>query len=175
MAYDPYARLRAFNEWPDAFSAAELDAIVVQGDALAAGSGAADLAMDGTLAWLPDRLADLANRVNEEFYRFDIAGLAGRPRYELRRTGAEPEMEPVWRRDLAPTAAPVKLCLRLQLSDPDSYEGGGVELRGVGAVAAPRRRGLLIVFPSYYGYRVAQVRSGECRMLSVNLAGPAFR
>lgn len=91
-----------------------------------------------------------------------------------------------WHADNSSTDAPLatrKLSAVIQLSPPDSYEGGDLEL----AMYAPdvsgtpqtrsqlRARGLMITFPSYMLHRVAPVTSGVRHSIVAWLHGPAFR
>jgi PKHD-type hydroxylase len=66
-----------------------------------------------------------------------------------------------------------KLSCVLQLSDPADYEGGELELFGLGAVQ--KQQGTLIVFPSYEQHRVTPITKGFRRSLVAWATGPAFQ
>jgi len=69
-----------------------------------------------------------------------------------------------------------KLSLSLQLSDPDSYEGGILEvLDGDNAIQIPKKRGYISVFPSFSRHRVTPVTKGSRQSLVVWVSGPPFR
>ena len=55
-----------------------------------------------------------------------------------------------------------KLSFSLQLSDPDEYEGGNVQLLDEGGESyiAPRQRGCIVLFDSRTQHRVLKVRKG---------------
>lgn len=70
-----------------------------------------------------------------------------------------------------------KLSLVIQLTDPSEYTGGNLELR----VPIPpeqeimRRKGTLIVFPSFIKHRVTKLESGERNSLVAWMEGPLWR
>lgn len=69
-----------------------------------------------------------------------------------------------WHLDLGPGAAELrKLSVSVQLTDPAEYDGGDLEIRGVGAVS--RAQGTAIVFPSFLLHRVTPVTRGTRRSL----------
>ena len=70
---------------------------------------------------------------------------------------------------------PRKLSMSVQLSDPDDYDGGGLEISDGQIVEATDARGAVIVFPSYRVHRVTPVTEGVRRSLVVWANGPAFR
>lgn len=85
----------------------------------------------------------------------------------------------------APPFATRKLSFTLQLSDPDDYDGGDLEIApwagSFGAHEDPARRalargrGTLIVFPSLLTHRVSPVLRGVRQALVGWLHGPHFR
>jgi PKHD-type hydroxylase len=70
-----------------------------------------------------------------------------------------------------------KLSCSLQLSDPDSYEGGDLVLRlnDRETYVAPRKQGTIIVFPSFREHQVTPVTSGVRYSAVGWMRGPAFR
>jgi len=69
-----------------------------------------------------------------------------------------------------------KISLTLQLSDPNSYEGGDLEFEGSrGSITVPKDQGTIIVFPSSLSHRVTPVTKG-IRYSAVGWAsGPYFK
>jgi PKHD-type hydroxylase len=64
----------------------------------------------------------------------------------------------------------------LQLSDPDEYEGGNLEiLSSREPTVIEKKKGLVSVFPSYILHRVTPVTSGVRKTLVVWTTGPKFR
>jgi len=70
-----------------------------------------------------------------------------------------------------------KLSFSLQLSDPDEYEGGNVQLIDeTGATyVAPRKRGTMILFDSRTQHRVLKVESGVRKSLVGWAVGPRWK
>jgi PKHD-type hydroxylase len=74
---------------------------------------------------------------------------------------------------------PRKLSFTIQLSRPDEYDGGDLELLAFESdgkrMTSPRERGAMIVFPSYLTHRVNYVRRGTRRALVGWVCGPDFK
>ena len=70
-----------------------------------------------------------------------------------------------------------KLSFSLQLSDPDDYEGGNVQLldeRGENYIA-PRQRGCIILFDSRTQHRVLKVTKGTRKSIVGWVVGPRWK
>ena len=70
-----------------------------------------------------------------------------------------------------------KLSFVLQLSDPDDYEGGNLQLLDESgrSYIAPRKRGTVILFDSRAQHRVLKVRSGLRKSLVGWTVGPRWK
>lgn len=70
-----------------------------------------------------------------------------------------------------------KLSFSLLLSDPDTYEGGNLQLLDESGKSyyAPRQRGTIILFDSRTQHRVQKVKSGVRKSLVGWVCGPRFR
>jgi PKHD-type hydroxylase len=72
-----------------------------------------------------------------------------------------------------------KLSCSIQLSDPDTHEGGDLVIRtspkGDETITAPRAQGSVIIFPSFMVHKVTPVTSGERYSAVGWMRGPAFR
>lgn len=72
-----------------------------------------------------------------------------------------------------------KLSLTVNLSDPDSYQGGDLEfLNGMGQLLTQpqlRERGSVVVFPSTIGHRVTPITAGVRFALVGWMVGPPLR
>lgn len=69
-----------------------------------------------------------------------------------------------------------KLTLVVQLSDPDDYEGGQLQLNPSGHfIDAPMKRGSAILFPSFVLHRVAPTTAGVRYSLAQWVHGTPFR
>ena len=69
-----------------------------------------------------------------------------------------------------------KLSVSIQLSDPDDYEGGDLELRwGKDPMKANREQSMITVFPSWTMHRVTPVTRGRRFSLVAWVSGPPFK
>ena len=70
-----------------------------------------------------------------------------------------------------------KLSFTLQLSDPDEYEGGNVQLidESGKSYIAPRQRGTIILFDSRTQHRVIKVKKGVRKSIVGWVLGPRWR
>lgn len=131
--------------------------------------------------WIFDKLAGIVRRANRT-YGFDLIGFTEELQFtEYEGAGAFY----TWHQDgLDGDLAVRKLSLVVQLSDPDDYEGGNLELFAVDEDEADdptswrarvRGRGAVIVFPSFEFHRVTPLLSGTRRSLVCWVGGPPFR
>jgi PKHD-type hydroxylase len=117
-----------------------------------------------------------ANRSN---YGFDLADI---PVIQLAEYRGSEEGHYDWHTDtdfLSKEAFERKLTIVMQLSDPEEYEGGYLELGGsaLGSLeeADLKRKGSALAFPSYLSHRVTPVTKGVRRTLTAWVEGPKFR
>ena len=68
-----------------------------------------------------------------------------------------------------------KLSVVVMLSNPDDYEGGGLELDRSSSGLVPNGQGSVYVFPSLSEHRVVPITSGVRYSLTGWCRGPAFR
>lgn len=183
-----------FVTWNDAFTDEELDRIVAYGDAQAKQKGtiggsdpASDFSQirESTVAWLPlnqdtgwfyDRMAWIARQLNGQFYKFDLHGFCEDMQFTIY-TG-EMEGHYTWHVDAGASNGfpPRKFSLVLQLSKPEDYEGGDLQVfTSKEPTTVDKKRGLVAAFPSYVLHRVTPVTSGVRKTLVVWTCGPAFK
>lgn len=126
--------------------------------------------------WLMDQLIGVVAEANRSAFGFDLTDFAESA--QIARYGAERQGHFDWHSDIGAgaLAAKRKLTIVVQLSDPDAYEGGTLELRPDSNVQqAPRLRGVATVFPSFVLHRVTPVTAGTRWSLTLWAHGPAFR
>lgn len=104
------------------------------------------------------------SQVNAENWRFELTGCTAddMPWLVRHSKGKAPGQE--WEVDLGPSqTSSRKLCFIVQLSDPNSYEGGDVNLHNLpdSAKESMRAQGTVIVFPAYWLHRIADVTKGR--------------
>lgn len=179
-----------FVAWEGALSPSEVDAIVTYGDALLHSKGTIEGKSDTIetvritdLAWIEhgpetqkfyERLAQIVQRLNTDFYRFDLTGLENLQYtiYDGRQGGHYD-----WHIDFGhKNFKPRKISLSVQLSDPADYEGCELQFQiDSQPVSAPRSRGTVIAFPSFFLHRVTPVTRGVRKSLVLWATGPDFR
>lgn len=135
--------------------------------------------LNQSTSWIYDRMAWVARLLNGQFYKFDLHGFSEDMQYTVYE-GIE-KNHYTWHKDsggsLRGSAPPRKLSLVLQLSDPEEYEGGSLELNtGTdNPVVVTKQKGLIAAFPSYTVHRVTPVTQGVRKSLVVWVCGPSFR
>lgn len=171
----------------DIFNSAELDAIINIGTGVelerAQTFGGSDAKVrDSYVSWLfPNeitnwvfaRLAGAITQINNSYFGFDIFSMEQGLQFTRYQAPGE---HYEWHIDRGMQTGIRKLSLSLQLSDPDEYEGGDLELWfGGEPVKASRQRGMTTFFPSYVMHRVAPVTKGERYSLVAWISGPPFK
>lgn len=178
------------HEWiwfADAFSPAELDAIIRIGEKIqmekgTTGGGSSPKVRDSYVSWMfPneitgwifERLEGVVKNVNEQFFRFDLDGFF--QGFQFTKYTA-PGQHYTWHVDRGHGMGVRKLSLSVLLSDPDDYEGGDLELKfGEDPQRAERKRGIITLFPSYALHRVTPVTKGTRYSLVAWVSGPSFK
>jgi len=179
-----------FTTWGDAVSPDEIEAIKKL--AAAAGESEAHIGdnqvvedyRSSKVAWLEysqqtewmfDRIAHIVGNINGQFYGFDIHGLCESIQFTTYYASENGHYD--WHQDAGPNdIAPRKLSIVIQLSDPDSYDGGELEiLSSRDPVRVIKKFGLAAVFPSFMLHRVTPVTNGVRHSLVAWIAGPKFR
>ena len=124
-------------------------------------------------SWVFERVAGAINGINAKYFGFDLYGMEQGlqfTRYEA------PGEHYDWHIDKGLGREPRKLSLSIQLSNPDDYEGGDLELWfGGEPVKAARERGMITFFPSYVMHRVTPVTKGTRYSLVCWVGGPSFK
>lgn len=127
-------------------------------------------------SWVMDQMIDLIRVANRETFGFDLTEFGESVQvahYDSARKGHFD-----WHSDIGDgrLARKRKLTLVAQLSEPDSYTGGALEVMPSShAVTAQRARGTVTIFPSYLLHRVTPVTRGSRTSMTVWAHGPAFR
>lgn len=180
-----------FVQWEGVFSAGELAVIERYGDGLTrqkaglsgrrAGyddiriTNVAWIEREPQTAWLYQRLEDIVLRLNVEFFRYELFGLAESLQYTVYDGSEGGHFD--WHKDHGNAhEEPRKISLSLQLSHGDAYEGCDLQLYADGDIqSALRSHGTLIAFPSYALHRVTPIKRGVRKSLVIWAAGPEFR
>ncbi len=126
--------------------------------------------------WVMDRIIDLVRTANREVFDFDLREFAESP--QVARYGAERQGHFGWHSDIGEgqLAAKRKLTMVVQLTPPEEYEGGVLEVMpSHHIVTGNPEQGCAILFPSVLLHRVTPVTQGVRHSLAIWAHGPAFR
>lgn len=109
--------------------------------------------------WLWHKLAEVIQRINKKHYHFKLLGFKECIQFTKY---FEPGDHYGWHMDYGTgRMSQRKLSAVIQLTDPNTYEGGNTELLyGSEPAVAGKQLGTLILFPSYTMHRVTPVTKG---------------
>ncbi len=124
-------------------------------------------------SFLYNKLGIFCIQVNDQFYNFNLSSMNEAIQY----TVYEPDMHYTWHTDSGVQGQlPRKLSLTIQLSEPDEYEGGDLEIwTGGNPEKMIRKKGAVVLFPSFRLHRVTPVTKGIRKSLVVWIGGPNFK
>jgi PKHD-type hydroxylase len=123
--------------------------------------------------WLYQKISDLVDEANKAMWEFDIYGYHDSLQYTTYYGGGG---HYDWHTDVGSMMANRKVSVVLQLTKPEEYEGGNLQLNGGnGVVEAPKDFNTMIIFPSFMLHRVTPVITGTRKSLVTWLAGPNLR
>ena len=123
--------------------------------------------------WLYDKIANMAVEANG-LWGFDLHSIVDDIQFtEYEAGGGHYD----WHVDIGPrTISHRKISVTIQLSDPSEYEGGDLELMpGNRGFAVPKRKGAVILFPSFMLHRVTPVTSGLRRSAVLWVGGGHYK
>lgn len=125
--------------------------------------------------WLFDRLAHVASCLNAEHYRLDLTCF-GEP-FQLTHYDHSEQGMYGWHQDYNGKVSPSrKLSLVVQLTDPNQYEGGNLQvMTDSNPITVRKQRGLIAAFPAYVLHQVTPVVKGTRQSLVAWVSGPSFR
>lgn len=185
----PYSRaLEPFAWWDEGFTKEELDwlqqkareakteAIVGRNrlDTNIRRSEVNWLEVNSETEWIFKRLNHIAASLNARFFGFDLSTFG--EALQLTNYHESKQGTYGWHQDFGAEAASRKLSLVMQLSEPEEYEGGNLELMTTGEpFVMQKKRGLLIAFPTWTLHRVTPVIKGSRQSLVSWVSGPQFR
>ena len=179
--------------WNLIFNEAECDFVIGIGKELETEEGAVS-AIDGSMVqssirksnisfipvkehtkWIFERCTAAVNDINQRYFNFDLT------RIESLQFTAYDEHGSFYgkhtdQQSFAGTSDHRKLSFSIQLSSPDSYEGGDLELHyTTPSCVAKRDLGVATFFPSYCLHEVTPVTSGIRYSLVGWVIGPRFK
>lgn len=180
--FQPYATAQGF------LNAEEMDRLIAEHVPLLAegklGLGDTDaavrrsqivfLGLEEKYGWLYSRLWSAAQECNRLFFCVDVAGVE--TNVQLARYQSTDRGFYDWHTDFAGIRPLRKLSISIQLSNPEDYEGGDLELMyGTEPYKMDRTKGAFIVFPSFMLHRVTPVTRGTRWSLVAWILGTRWR
>lgn len=134
------------------------------------------------ISWIPDekntqwiyhKIADYTKIANKEMWNFDIWDFQDDLQYTTY-YGDGGHYD--WHIDMGPGISNRKISCVVQLSHPDEYEGGDLQINpGGNILTVPKKLGLVCLFPSFLLHRVTPLNGGVRRSLVTWLCGANFR
>lgn len=129
--------------------------------------------MNETTEFIYQRVFDMVMEANKELYNFDLWGMNEEIQFTEYYSGGD---HYDWHLDIGPKQTKRKISITIQLSDPETYDGGELELKWGGeGILIPKEKGLTTIFPSFMLHRVRPVTRGVRRSLVLWFTGPSFR
>jgi PKHD-type hydroxylase len=128
--------------------------------------------------WLYEKLANMAVEANSTIWNFDLNTIPEMIQYTEYHA---PAGHYDWHADIGPgILSNRKVSITVQLSEPDEYEGGNLELFRGGSMegpfeSAPRSAGCVYLFPSYMMHRVTPVTRGTRKSFVLWLGGGHYK
>jgi PKHD-type hydroxylase len=127
--------------------------------------------IQGDSQWLYDKVWDTFQAVNR-WFKFELLGLVDEIQFAQYEVGDGFG----WHLDAgAGQTSTRKLSMSVQLCDDAEYAGGDLELCACPQLDPRRRRGTIIVFPSFLAHQVTPVTQGTRYSLVAWAHGPTFK
>ena len=124
--------------------------------------------------WVIDKIMSQVVEANDLIWRFDLNSIIDNIQYtEYEGNGGHYD----WHLDIGPgTISHRKISIVIQLSDPDDYVGGDLELMiGSQPTQIPRGKGNVAIFPSFLLHRVVPLISGNRKSLVLWVGGGHYK
>jgi PKHD-type hydroxylase len=130
--------------------------------------------------WIFDKLFQITELLNSQFYNYDILGFDHLQYTVYDRTGSHYSYHMDMCMDDKAKGSlelPRKLSFSLILSKPEEYEGGELEFMTSGELNTnpEQKRGRVIAFPSFVLHRVTPITHGVRKSLVFWACGPKFK
>jgi PKHD-type hydroxylase len=126
------------------------------------------------VTWVFRKFADMCIEANNALWHFEISGMFEHLQYTLYRDhGGHYD----WHMDVGSGSSQMrKISIILQLSDPEEYEGGTFELFiNKDIQQLPKKKGSVVLFPSYFMHRVTPVTGGNRKTIVLWVSGSSFK
>jgi len=124
--------------------------------------------------WVYDKLGDMISEANEVMWKMNITHMREEIQYTEYYGNNEGGYE--WHMDCGQGIQNQrKISVTVQLSDSSEYEGGDLEFNLGHQLRAPRGKGNVVIFPSFYLHRVTPVTKGTRKSFVLWVGGEPYR
>jgi PKHD-type hydroxylase len=127
--------------------------------------------------WIYDKIGDLVNIANTELFKFDLYNMPENIQYTEYYGTNKGHYD--WHMDVGSSGFMKfrKLSVTVQLSGPEEYEGGDLQIWSGGQYpnTAPRGKGNVVIFPSFMMHRVTPVTKGTRKSFVLWLGGGHYK
>lgn len=124
--------------------------------------------------WVYDKITSYITEANKTLWGFNLHTIIDNIQYtEYEGNGGHYD----WHLDIGPEGINHrKVSVVIQLSESNEYVGGDLELHpGNGSFAVPRKKGAVVLFPSFILHRVTPLTSGLRRSLVLWAGGESYK
>lgn len=124
--------------------------------------------------WVIDKIMSQVVEANDTIWKFDLNSVIDNIQYtEYEGNGGHYD----WHLDIGPgSISHRKISIVVQLSDPEEYVGGDLEIMvGSEHTKIPRGKGNVVIFPSFLLHRVVPLVSGNRKSLVLWVGGGHYK
>ena len=126
-----------------------------------------------TEGWPYTYILDIIQQANKMKYSFDLSGFMNYDSPMVIKYKNKDHYD--WHIDVGKDYSNRKLSFIIQLSDSDEYEGGDIEFLGmITKTEEFRKKGTIIIFPSFLGHRITPIKKGVRHAIVGWVHGPTF-
>jgi PKHD-type hydroxylase len=124
--------------------------------------------------WVYKKLSQYIQQANNELWKFNLQSIVDSIQYTVYYEGGG---HYDWHVDIGPGSINHrKISLTIQLSDPNEYEGGDLEIwTGGNFKTIERKQGCAILFPSFLMHRITPITKGIRRSLVLWVGGESYK
>jgi PKHD-type hydroxylase len=124
--------------------------------------------------WVYEKICKLAMEANNKIWKFNLHSVIDSIQYTVYYEGGG---HYDWHVDIGPgSISDRKISCSVQLSDPNKYEGGDLEVWSGGEFKViERRQGSAIFFPSFLMHRVTPITKGIRKSLVLWMGGGSYK
>jgi PKHD-type hydroxylase len=132
------------------------------------------LPFDSKWEWVIDKIMSQVTEANNAIWNFELKSIIDNIQYtEYEGNGGHYD----WHLDIGPgSISHRKISITIQLSDPEEYVGGDLQIMtGSEYTTVPRGKGTVVVFPSFLLHRVVPLTSGNRKSLVLWVGGEHYK